>query len=111
MAPRNSPTPLNWLEVIALECAATGETFLNFAIRVYHDRQLKDYKERRFPPRGVRVGKGKTAIWYPVPYEVRSCCWGVAPPDWRYPWVYQRHCRTARHVAMLFNVDERDIVR
>lgn len=96
---------------------AKPATPLDFALIVYRGRQAKDRKDRVYPPHGVKVGGDKKyagarqAIWYPTPHEVRPCCWGVAPPNVLYPWVYQRHCRTARHVAMLFNVDERDIVR
>lgn len=50
-------------------------------------------------------------VWLPFPAEVRSCCQEIFPPTLKYPWTYQRHCRSARHVAMLFGVKEQDILR
>lgn len=105
----------NWRLVLLDQCEARDLTHLDFAYEVYLDRQEKNPQKRRWAPLGVRVPFGNKAkgtsgyYWYPLPSEVRGCCTDIAPPTFRYPYVFQRHCRTARHVAMLFNVDERHL--
>lgn len=53
--------------------------------------------------------RGRGSIWVPHPQEVRPCCQVMAPPNLKYGWAWQKHCRSLRHIGMLFNVDERDI--
>jgi hypothetical protein len=134
MIPRMSRNPTGWLKTLAAHQQARNISALDFAIEVYLDRQQKSepYDEakhkgrgmrydregkvmwipdRYFPPRGIWAPRGDTLrLWYPFPEEVRPCCEAVRLPDFKFPYVLQRHCRSARHVAMLFNVDERDIV-
>lgn len=83
------------------------------------DGKKKAVPYRVYPPIGFWVPIGystdiqgeikKVKYWYPHPEEVRPCCWGLMQPVAAYPWHYQRHCRSARHIAMLCNVDEREL--
>lgn len=113
----------------------SGLSRLEFAAEVFRSRNLPKslrtegyftytYQPKGFfggkkPPTPVVPVKGKPilrgerphSVWYPHPLEVRPCCWGVSIKGIeKYPWVYHRHCRTARHVAMLIGVDERDLL-
>lgn len=81
----------------------------NNALAVYHDPKGSTWvvPERRYSAIGINT---KYGVWIPMPDEVRPCCQGLIPRSYaKYPWTYQRHCSTIRHIAMLFNVDERDL--
>ena len=43
--------------------------------------------------------------------ERRTCCDGIRAPSRAYPWSEMAHGRTLRHVAMLHDVDERELRR
>jgi hypothetical protein len=48
--------------------------------------------------------------WYPYArWEHRSCCEGIRCPSRRWPYSLMLHCRTAKHVARLFRVPEKDV--
>jgi len=65
-------------------------------------------KERKEHPRGKFDDAGR---WYPAWEEVQGCCWLVLPPSRSFPYRLLNHCRTARHVAALYDVDERELLR
>lgn len=111
------PQPrIDWLERLA-HAKDQGVSDIEFAAQVWRDRQMKKpalgSKFRQFAPIGFwvdRAGGKKNGIWYPHPDEVRACCRGMGHmASLKYPWHYQRHCRTIRHVAMLFDLDERHL--
>lgn len=106
----------------------SGLSPLDFAAEVYRHRNVpkeereaikesgKDIRSKyRYQPSGFYTyasaieGNGK--FWYPTPSECRMCCSVMNPPGHQYPFVYQRHCRTIRHIAILFNVSERELAR
>lgn len=97
--------PHDWHRVYEIHGA--GRTPLEFAIEVYLDRQDRGNRRRFYAPWGLST---KNKLWIPFPTEVRSCCTVVGLPTMKYPWALHRHCRSARHVAMLFDVDERHIL-
>ena len=41
----------------------------------------------------------------PSQQERQDCCNDIRPPSRAYPFSYMKHCRSAEHVANLFNVD------
>lgn len=43
--------------------------------------------------------------------ERRRCCAGIRVPSRSYPWSEMTHGRTLRHVAALYNVEEREVRR
>lgn len=47
--------------------------------------------------------------WYPLPVEVRPCCQEMELIRPEYGWALHKHCRTLKHVAMLFDVEEKDL--
>lgn len=50
--------------------------------------------------------------WYPDrEREKRECCQGIRSPSRRWPYSLLVHCRTAEHVARLYGVSKRDIMR
>jgi hypothetical protein len=104
----------------------SGLSRIEFAVSVYRNRNMSkaELEARRnagipfsrllFHPVGFRVGPkipGQQQLWIPHPLEVRPCCQVITPPVQKYPWGYHRHCRSLRHIAMLLNVDERELTR
>jgi hypothetical protein len=58
---------------------------------------------REYHPSGRWDRAGR---WYPDDAtEWRKCCDAVRPPSRRWPYSYLDHCRTAVHVASLYNAD------
>lgn len=51
----------------------------------------------------------KGGRWYPSDAEYQLCCDKIRRPSRSYPWSYMVHCRTAEHVANLFEVDVKDV--
>jgi hypothetical protein len=96
--------------------ANSGLPPLEFAAAVYSHRNLSDEQRKQdgwpaiypYQPFGFKVGGFK--MWYPHPLEVRPCCQAIEVPHPAYPWTYQRHCRTARHVAALVDVTEQALL-
>jgi hypothetical protein len=102
---------------LEVELARSGMTREDFAAKVYKNRNLS--KEERsakqwqlsYPhqPIGWYL-RGRGSLWVPHPQEVRPCCQVLSlTSQHKYPWAYQRHCRSIRHIALLLNVDESDI--
>ena len=52
-------------------------------------------------PEGATDAQG---LWFPSPEERRDCC--EMPPSRAFPHHLQRHCRTLRHCAHLFQISE-----
>ena len=86
---------------LVLAGAALDHQRLQKATREYEDRQ-----ERRTHPDGKTDKAGR---WYPSSTESQPCCRGVRGPTRSRPWSYMTHCRTVRHIASLFDVDEADL--
>ena len=49
--------------------------------------------------------------WYPTTAEAQPCCKHVVGPSRAHPYRVMQHCRSAGHVAFLFDVDERELRR
>ena len=49
--------------------------------------------------------------WYPDESEHRWCCSHIRQPSRGWPWSLMLHCRTAEHVAEVFDVDATDLKR
>ncbi len=49
--------------------------------------------------------------WYPSDGEKCNCCKSVRSPSRAWPYSYMVHCRTAEHVAHIYNVDVKDVRR
>src|SRR3954464_3060762 len=95
-----------------------GLTPMQLAVAVYHARNKskeelskKHSGPHRYQPIGFWHPRKLEGVWYPVPLEVRPCCWDLQSPTAKYGWTLHRHCRTVRHVAMLCNVDDRHLYR
>jgi len=76
---------------------------LEVAAREYLARQ-----DRRSDPVG---GFEPNGTWFPAPSERRDCCDEVRWPSRRWPWSLMEHCRSAKHVAALYNVSRADLLR
>jgi len=63
-------------------------------------------KNRKRHPDGYFERNG---TWWPSPTERRPCCLAIRQPSARFPWSLMLHCRTAVHVANLFNVSVVDL--
>ncbi|KON48494.1 hypothetical protein [Mariprofundus ferrooxydans] len=44
--------------------------------------------------------------WYPSASEERFCCDDIRPPSRAYPSSLNKHCRSIKHIAALYDVDE-----
>ena len=69
-------------------------------------RTLIDRKARTAYPEGLYDWAGR---WRPTTEETRACCFSIRPPSWNYPNSLLEHCRTLKHVAMLYDVPYRDL--
>lgn len=49
--------------------------------------------------------------WWPSDDEECTCCGGIRSPSRSWPYSLMIHCRTAQHVAALFDVDARELKR
>lgn len=76
---------------------------LDVAVLEYLRRQ-----DRLSHPAGKQDRGGR---WYPAPEERRPCCDRIRPPSRRWPWSLMHHCRTAEHIAQLYNVDRTALLR
>ena len=65
-------------------------------------------RRRAVHPQGKFDAAGR---WYPAKPEHRGCCGQIRSPSRRWPYSLMLHCRTARHVASLFKVCEKDVRR
>jgi len=80
---------------------AVAQQRLQAAVWEYEDR-----RERRTHPNGHTDKGGR---WYPSDAESQPCCRGVRGPTRSFPWSLMLHCRTLKHVASLYGVDEADL--
>ncbi len=69
-------------------------------------QEYLDRRDRITNPDGKFDRAGR---WYPSESEECDCCSGIRTPSRAYPYSYMVHCRTAAHVAALYNVDVRDV--
>jgi hypothetical protein len=66
-------------------------------------------QRRAVHPQGQFDSAGR---WYPyAKTEHRRCCDQIRSPSRRWPYSLMLHCRTAKHVARLFSVPEKDVRR
>ena len=47
--------------------------------------------------------------WYPSEKETCDCCSSVRSPSRAHPFSYMVHCRTIKHVASLYGVNESEL--
>lgn len=73
------------------------------AAKVFIARQ-----NRRNHPDGEFDKQGR---WYPSDGESCGCCSSVRSPSRAWPYSYMIHCRTAKHIANLYGVSERELKR
>jgi len=71
------------------------------AVRTYTARQ-----DRTEHPDGSFDRKRR---WYPSDNEHRACCRLIRGPSASYPYSLMVHCRTAEHIASLYDVEAKDI--
>jgi len=48
--------------------------------------------------------------WHPSAAEWRDCCSSVRSPTRAWPYSLMKHCRSAEHVAELFNVKRSEVL-
>jgi len=78
------------------------------------EQAARAYLARR---EGIERPDGKNdsgGRWHPSEVEKRECCEHVLSPSRAWPSSLYNHCRTLRHVAQLYGVDEstlRTVVR
>ena len=70
---------------------------LNKAVSTYFDRQ-----SRRTHPKGHFDHIGR---WRASSREKQACCEGIRPASQQFPYSLNSHCRTATHIASLYEVD------
>lgn len=69
------------------------------AARLYINRKNgTEHPDGRFLHNGV---------WIPSDTEVRWCCETIRRPSMMHPYAFLSHCRTIKHIAIMFDVDER----
>lgn len=56
-------------------------------------------------PDGKSVASTSQA-WYPSEKETCECCSSIRTPSRKYPWSLMVHCRTMKHVANLYGIEE-----
>jgi hypothetical protein len=78
-------------------------TSIETAVATYLNR-----KNRNENPTGKFDNAGR---FYLDASEHRECCEGLRSPSRAFPYSQMVHGRTAKHVAHLLNVDERDLKR
>jgi len=49
--------------------------------------------------------------WWPADAEICACCAGIRTPSRQWPNSWNKHCRSAEHVAHLFGVDVTELRR
>ena len=47
--------------------------------------------------------------WFPSDGEYQPCCYAIRSPSRSFPYSLMVHCRSLRHVARLYNVDEQKL--
>ncbi|SHH88764.1 hypothetical protein SAMN02745135_02557 [Caloranaerobacter azorensis DSM 13643] len=80
----------------------------------YNERVVeaaKEYlarKERKVHPEGYFDNGGR---WFPSENEKLICCSNIRRPSVSWPYSLMKHCRTMGHVAGLFGVLKKDVMR
>jgi len=74
---------------------------LNEALIEYLNR-----RDRVSHPQGRLDNGGR---WYPSAEERRECCRTIREPSRKWPFSLLVHCRSLRHVAHLYGVDEKEL--
>lgn len=92
-----SSDPLNEVHVAAMN------TSLNNAVVEFLARE-----DRSSNPDGYFDNGGR---FYPSDKEHCACCDGIRTPSRSYPYSLMVHCRSAEHVAHLFDVDSKTLRR
>lgn len=67
-------------------------------------RAAKEYIARRDQTHYADGRFDNAGRWYPAAHEKQSCCNAIRTPSKAHPYSYNRHCRTKKHVAMLYKV-------
>lgn len=78
-------------------------TELQKATQEYLDRQARAAHPQGHFDRGGR--------WYPSEAETQPCCSSIRSPSRAWPHSLNRHCRTIRHIARLFDISAADLRR
>lgn len=74
----------------------------NAAARTYLLRQARlEHPDGHFDAAGR---------WHPRDGERCPCCTAVRPPSAAHPYTLNRHCRSAAHVAALYDVDRNEML-
>lgn len=76
-------------------------TDLNTAVATYIHRQ-----NRSENPSGKFDSAGR---WYPSDAEQHACCNAIRSPSRHWPYSLMLHCRTAEHIAHVYDVDAKSI--
>jgi len=74
---------------------------LNEALIEYLNR-----RDRESDPEGSFDSAGR---WYPSDEERQECCRTIREPSRKWPYSLLVHCRSLRHVARLYGVDEQTL--
>jgi len=72
---------------------------------------LIEYLQRRDRESDPLGGFDRAGRWYPCEAEFRECCRTIREPSRNYPYSLLVHCRSLRHVAHLYGVDESELRR
>jgi len=73
-------------------------------MKAAHETFQRKYKASQ--PDGCFKNNG---TWLPSDTEKCSCCDSIRTPSVKYPYSLMTHCRTAEHIANLYNVDKKDL--
>lgn len=85
-----------------LRLAQDKHDYVKYAAQIYVNRQ-----NRAIHPLGHTDSGGR---WYPDRSERCECCNMIREPSRRWPYSLMIHCRTARHIARLYDVTEGQIL-
>jgi hypothetical protein len=85
-------------DAVTLAENALAHHRLQQAVHEYGDRLERNTHPDGRPDKGGR--------WYPSDAEYQACCRGLRGPSRSYPWSLMIHCRSLKHIANLYNVDE-----
>lgn len=47
--------------------------------------------------------------WYPTEKEYQDCCCQIRSPSRNWPYSLMLHCRTAKHIAQIFSVGQKEV--
>lgn len=82
---------------------ALENVMLEKAAKLFVDRQNRDAH-----PNGEFDNAKR---WYPSKDEKCECCENLRSPSRAYPYSLMVHCRTAKHIANLYDVPEKELKR